>query len=47
MTSTKDDKKPKLVSVFVWHLSLLVFISLNLRRLALRLGWLKNIQNHG
>ena len=27
--------------MFVWHLSLLVSISLNLRRLALRLGWLK------
>ena len=34
-------KKPKLVCVFVWRLSLLVSISLNLRRLALRLGWLK------
>ena len=33
-------KKPKLVCVFVWHLSLLVSISLDLRRLALRLvGW--------
>ena len=40
-------KKPKLVCMFVWHLSLLVSISLDLRRLALRLGWLKNIPNHG
>ena len=30
--------------LFVWHLSLLVSISLDLRQLALRLGWLKKSQ---
>ena len=30
--------------MFVWHLSLLVSISLDLRQLALRLGWLKKSQ---